>query len=143
VRGRALDRGWSLNEYTLLAEGAKVKKAPPVESEADLFRALGLAYIEPELREDRGEIEAAEGGTLPELITLADMKGILHCHTVASDGRSRRGDGRGRDRARASYLGISDHSATARYANGLGGGRSSRRERRSTAGTRSRRNSGS
>src|SRR6185503_2397900 len=81
VRGRALDRGWSLNEYTLLAEAAKVKKAPSVASEADLFRALGIAYIEPELREDRGEMEAAEADTLPDLITLSDMKGILHCHT--------------------------------------------------------------
>ena len=120
VRGRALDRGWSLNEYTLLAEGAKVKKAPPVASEADLFRALGLAYVEPELREDRGEIEAAEAGTLPDLITLADMKGILHCHTTASDGKSTLEEmAEAAIAYGASYLGISDHSATARYANGL------------------------
>ena len=120
VRGRALDRGWSLNEYTLLAEAAKVKKAPSVASEADLFRALGLAYIEPELREDRGEIESAETGTLPDLITLADIKGILHCHTVASDGKSTLEEmAEAAIAFGASYLGISDHSASARYANGL------------------------
>jgi DNA polymerase (family 10) len=120
VRGRALDRGWSLNEYTLLAEAAKVKKAPSVASEADLFRALGLAYIEPELREDRGEMEAAEADTLPDLITLSDMKGILHCHTVASDGKSTLEEmAEAAIAFGASYLGISDHSASARYANGL------------------------
>ncbi len=120
VRGRALDRGWSLNEYTLTASAAKVKKAPPVASEADLFRALGLAYIEPELREDRGEIEAAETDALPDLITIGDMKGILHCHTTASDGKNTLEEmAQAAEAYGASYLGISDHSATARYANGL------------------------
>jgi DNA polymerase (family X) len=116
VRARALDRGWSLNEYAL----SGTKKHPPIRSEADLFRVLGLPYIEPELREDRGEIEAAEAGTLPELITLQDLKGILHCHTTYSDGRSTLEEmARAAEAWGASYLGITDHSASARYANGL------------------------
>ena len=116
VRGRALDRGWSLNEYDLSGE----KKPPKIRTEADLFRALGLAYIEPELREDRGEIEAAEKGGLPELVTMADLRGILHCHTTASDGRSTLLEmAEAAEAWGASYLGISDHSASARYANGL------------------------
>jgi len=116
VRARALDRGWSLNEYAL----SGTKKHPPIESEADLFRVLGLAYIEPELREDRGEIEAAEEDALPDLITLQDLKGILHCHTTYSDGRSTLEEmARAAEAWGASYLGISDHSASALYAHGL------------------------
>ncbi|TMC67840.1 MAG: DNA polymerase/3'-5' exonuclease PolX [Chloroflexi bacterium] len=116
VRARALDRGWSLNEYAL----SGTKKHPPIKSEADLFRVLGLAYIEPELREDRGEIEAAEEDALPELITLQDLKGILHCHTTYSDGRSTLEEmARAAEAWGASYLGISDHSASALYAHGL------------------------
>jgi DNA polymerase (family 10) len=116
VRARALDRGWSLNEYALSGE----KKHPPIKSEADLFRVLGLAYIEPELREDRGEIEAAEKDALPELITLQDLKGILHCHTTYSDGRSTLEEmARAAEAWGASYLGISDHSVSAQYAHGL------------------------
>ena len=115
VRQRALDRGMSLNEYELSG-----KSHAPIESEADLFRVLGLSYIEPELRENRGEIEAAEAGTLPKLVEMKDMLGILHCHTTYSDGRStltqmaESAVGWG-----AKYLGISDHSASARYARGL------------------------
>ena len=116
VRARALDRGWSLNEYAL----SGTKKHPPIRSEADLFRVLGLSYIEPELREDRGEIEAAEKDALPELITLEDLKGILHCHTTYSDGRSTLEEmARAAEAWGASYLGITDHSVSARYANGL------------------------
>ena len=116
VRGRALDRGWSLNEYELSGE----KKPPRIRTEADLFRALGLAYVEPELREDRGEIEAAEKDELPELVTMADLQGILHCHTTASDGRSTLTEmAEAAEVWGAKYLGISDHSVSARYANGL------------------------
>ena len=115
VRARALERGWSLNEYALSG-----KKHPPIRDEADLFAVLGLAYIEPELREDRGEIEAAEEDDLPDLVALPDMKGILHCHTTYSDGRETlEGMARAAEAWGASYLGISDHSRSARYANGL------------------------
>ena len=115
IRARALDRGFSLNEYALSG-----KRQAPIVSEADLFRALGLAYVEPELREDRGEIEAAEKDALPKLIAAGDMKGILHCHTTASDGRSTLPEmATAAAACGASYLGIADHSQAARYAGGL------------------------
>ena len=115
VRQRALDRGMSLNEYELSG-----KKHAEIENEADLFKVLGLSYIEPELRENRGEIEAAEAGTLPKLVTMKDMLGILHCHTTYSDGRSSLAQMAEAAIAwGAKYLGISDHSASARYARGL------------------------
>ena len=115
IRSRALERGMSLNEYELSG-----KRHAAIKDEENLFRVLGLAYIEPELREDHGEIEAAEEKTLPKLVTLQDLRGILHCHTTASDGKSTL-----EEMAEAAavwgaeYLGIADHSATARYANGL------------------------
>ena len=115
IRSRALDRGMSLNEYELSG-----KRHAPVRAEADLFRVLGLEYIEPELRENRGEIEAAEAKALPKLITISDIRGILHCHTTYSDGRSTLVEMAEAAVAwGASYLGLADHSATARYARGL------------------------
>jgi len=115
VRSRALERGMSLNEYEL--SGAK---HPPIASEADLFKVLGLEYIEPELRENRGEIEAAESKKLPRLVTMKDLLGILHCHTTYSDGRSTLAQMAEAAIAwGARYLGVSDHSASARYAGGL------------------------
>ncbi|CAA9383170.1 MAG: DNA polymerase X family, partial [uncultured Phycisphaerae bacterium] len=97
IRGRALDMGLTLNEWGLYkdaefdAAAKKVGEPPqlkPVASrtEADVYKKLGLAYVEPEMREDRGEVAVAERGELPTLITVADIKGDLHTHTVASDG---------------------------------------------------------
>jgi DNA polymerase (family 10) len=115
VRARAIERGMSLNEYELSG-----KKHAPIASEADLFRALDLDYIEPELREDRGEIEAAESRKLPRLVTMKDMRGILHCHTTYSDGRSTLVQmAEAAVAYGAEYLGISDHSVSARYARGM------------------------
>jgi DNA polymerase (family 10) len=115
IRARAQERGMSLNEYALTG-----KRHAAIKSEEDLFRVLGLAYIEPELREDLGEIEAAEAGTLPTLVELKDVRGILHCHTTASDGKSTLEEmAEAAEAWGAEYLGIADHSATARYANGL------------------------
>jgi len=115
VRARAQERGMSLNEYALTG-----KKHAPIATEEDLFRVLGLAYIEPELREDLGEIEAAEAGTLPTLVAMNDLRGILHCHTTASDGKSTLEEmAKAAEALGAEYLGITDHSASARYANGL------------------------
>ncbi|WP_165233448.1 DNA polymerase/3'-5' exonuclease PolX [Aquisphaera insulae] len=120
MRKRALARGLSLNEYALAGEGRDV----PCKSEEDLFDALGLAYIPPELREDAGEFEAAERGTLPDLITREDLTGTFHCHTSKEDGGS---DGEATieemvDAAKAAgltYLGIADHSRSLAMANGL------------------------
>ena len=61
---------------------------PEIHEERDLYRELGLDFVEPELREDRGEIKAAEECTLPRLIELGQLRGTFHCHTTASDGRS-------------------------------------------------------
>lgn len=115
VRQRALELGFSLNEYEL--SGAE---HAPIRSEEDLFGVLGLSYIEPELREDRGEIEAAGSGRLPTLVTLRDVQGILHCHTTYSDGKSTLLEmAEAAVVAGASYLGITDHSQSVRYAGGL------------------------
>jgi DNA polymerase (family X) len=128
LRSRALDRGWTLNEYRLEAvanvEGKKARKLaqpiPPIYEERDLYRALDLDYIEPELREDRGEFEAAENHTLPDLIEVENLRGTFHNHTTASDGRSSLAEMA--DAARElglQYLGIADHSKSSFQAHGL------------------------
>jgi DNA polymerase (family 10) len=94
----------------------------PTPGEADLYRALGLADIPPELREGRGEIEAAAAGALPALLERQQLRGLLHCHTNYSDGSNTveevalacRADG-------YSYVGLTDHSQAAAYAGGLRG----------------------
>lgn len=83
LRRLAIDKGWSLNEYGL-TKGERVVAA---RTEADVYKALGLAWIPPELREMRGEIELAREGRLPKLIELADLRADLHMHTTRSDGR--------------------------------------------------------
>jgi DNA polymerase (family 10) len=116
MRKRALARGLSLNEYALAGE----KSSFPCKTEADVFKALGLAMIPPELREDSGEIEAAEAGKLPKLIEVGDLTGTFHCHTDWSDGSESLAEmaQAARDRGMA-YLGIADHSRSAAYARGL------------------------
>jgi DNA polymerase (family 10) len=123
LRSRALARGWTLNEYRLGPdEKARQTPAPvpPVHTEADIYRALGLDYIEPEMREDRGEIDAAESHVLPRLVELQNLRGTFHNHTTASDGRSTL-----EEMAQAAmdlglqYLGISDHSISSFQARGL------------------------
>ncbi|GAA5144070.1 DNA polymerase/3'-5' exonuclease PolX [Prosthecobacter algae] len=122
MRQRALDKGWSLNEYGFtVVEG---KEAPPIPeeiyNEAEIYRALGLDFIEPELRENSGEFEAAEHGQLPRLIELENLRGVFHNHTTASDGTASL-----REMAEAArdlgmqYLGIADHSKSSFQANGL------------------------
>ncbi|HUR91237.1 MAG TPA: DNA polymerase/3'-5' exonuclease PolX [Gemmatimonadaceae bacterium] len=92
----------------------------PVAEEADLFSAAGLAFIEPELREARGEVQAAASGTLPSLIELGDIQGVLHCHSQYSDGGATIAEMAEACRERGwKYLGISDHSVSAFYAGGL------------------------
>ncbi|MBR0736979.1 DNA polymerase/3'-5' exonuclease PolX [Bradyrhizobium liaoningense] len=88
--------------------------------EADIYRALGLPFIDPELREGRGEIEAALKGKLPKLITDQDLRGILHCHTDASDGTETLETMAKATRQRGfEYFGVADHSKSAHYAGGL------------------------
>ena len=92
----------------------------PVPDERALFAALGLAYIEPELREARGEIAAASARTLPKLIEPGDIRGVLHCHSDYSDGKATIAEMAAAARALGwSYIGITDHSQSAFYAGGL------------------------
>jgi DNA polymerase (family X) len=106
---------------TLTAAGLhRGKKAVAAKTEADIYRALGLQYIEPELREGIGEIALARQGLLPPLVTAADVRGILHAHTDASDGVDTLAAMAEAARSRGyAYIGITDHSKTAHYAGGL------------------------
>lgn len=126
LRSRALQRGWTLNEYRLApVESSKLKVQgsklpPPVREEGDLYRALGLDFIPPELREDRGEFDAAERHELPDLIELANLRGAFHNHTTASDGRSTLAEMAEAAQALGlQYLGIADHSKSSFQAHGL------------------------
>ena len=121
LRQRALDHGWSLNEYALTqAEGRKGRPIPPVHDEKDIYRALGLDWPDPELRENSGEIEAAERGELPRLLQLENLRGVFHNHTAASDGKATLAEmaAAARDLG-LQYLGIADHSKSSFQANGL------------------------
>ena len=147
MRNRALSRGWTLNEYRLgpapnletkgrgdspespvkynkklsreRSRGASVK-IPTIRDEAELYRALGLDFIPPELRENCGEFEAAESGKLPRLIELENLRGTFHCHTTASDGHNSL-----EEMVAAAlelgfeYIGIADHSRSSVQAHGL------------------------
>jgi DNA polymerase (family X) len=116
MRRRAQAQGATLNEYSLVGPDGPVS----CKTEADLFAALGLAYIPPELREDVGEIDAAERGPLPPLVELDDLSGTFHCHTDWSDGGASLVEMAEAARALGlSYLGIADHSRSAGYAGGL------------------------
>ncbi len=127
MRQRALARGWTLNEYRLAPlENPKSKiqnpsaDLPPIREEADLYRALGLDYVEPELREDRGEFAAAEAHTLPDLIEAENLRGTFHNHTTASDGRNSLAEMAGAAQELGlQYLGIADHSKSSFQAHGL------------------------
>lgn len=123
IRSRARDRGWSLNEYgfTPLAGGPRRGGKPPAcRDEESVYAALGLAYVEPELRESNGEIEAAAADALPDLVEEKDIRGTFHCHTTASDGVNTLEEMAEAARALGwEYLGIADHSKAAAYAGGL------------------------
>jgi DNA polymerase (family 10) len=127
MRQRALARGWTLNEYRLgplenqKPEGKIPKADPPlIREERELYAALGLDYVEPELREDRGEFKAAEAHTLPRLIELENLRGTFHVHTTASDGRAPLGEmAEAAQELGLQYLGIADHSKASFQAHGL------------------------
>lgn len=148
MRNRALERGWTLNEYRLApapgnaeggtpqrrlagkevagvarparAETASNSKIPIVSEETELYRALGLDFIPPELRENCGEFEAAENGKLPRLIEPENLRGTFHCHTTASDGHNSLEEMVAAARELGlEYLGIADHSRSSVQAHGL------------------------
>ncbi len=127
LRGRALQRGWTLNEYRLASApaGASGKKKssveiPTVRNEPELYRALELDYIPPELRENCGEFDAAAVGCVPQLIERGDLRGTFHCHTSASDGHDTLETMAAAAQALGlEYLGIADHSRSSIQARGL------------------------
>ena len=117
LRNIALDRGWKLNEYGLFD---KTGKRLAGKTEEDVYQKLGLRYIPPELRENRGEIEAARDGKLPALVKFEEVRGDLQMHTTWSDGSAgleemaRAAKERGYE-----YIAVTDHSVSVRVANGL------------------------
>ena len=119
LRQRALDHGLSLNEHAFTLQdgsGSEILCA----SEAEVYQQLGLPYIPPELREDMGEVEAAEAGRLPELIRLEDIQADLHMHTTWSDGTASIREMALAAKARGRrYIVITDHSPSSAIANGL------------------------
>jgi DNA polymerase (family 10) len=118
LRGRANDMGYTLNEYAL----ATLKAEKPVarRTEEEIYAKLKLDYIPPELRENKGEIAAAEAHKLPQLLELADIKGDVHMHTTASDGKSSIEEMAEAARALGhEYIAITDHSKAVSVANGL------------------------
>jgi DNA polymerase (family 10) len=116
LRGLAKAAGLKVSEYGVFRGDKRIAG----RAEADVYKALGLPWVPPEIREDRGEIERAAEGKLPKLIERGDIRGDLHCHTRASDGRltleelveAARAEGH-------AYIAICDHSRSARYAGGL------------------------
>jgi DNA polymerase (family X) len=116
LRTAAVKRGLHVSEYGILDD--ETGETLRCETEAEVYERLGMSYIEPELREDRGELAAARAGTLPKLIELGDIRGDLHCHTTASDGHqtvlemARAAQARGYE-----YLAITDHSASHGFGN--------------------------
>jgi len=121
LRRRALAHGLSLNEYGFEPGGrSPAASIPDVRDEAGIYQALGLDPVPPELREDRGEIEAADEGSLPRLLELENLRGTFHCHTNASDGRATLTEmAAAADDLGLQYLGIADHSKSSVQANGL------------------------
>jgi DNA polymerase (family 10) len=115
LRTEAVRRGLHVSEYGVTdADGITHACA----REQEVYELLGMAYVEPELREDRGELQAARHGNLPQLVTLDDIRGELHCHTVASDGRNTIDQMAAAARARGyEYIAFTDHSATHGFGN--------------------------
>ncbi len=120
LRRRALSMNMTINDYGLSKIENGQEQLIPCTTEADIYAALGMDYIEPELREDMGEIDAAAQHTLPVLVQYSDLRGVLHAHSTWSDGKNTI-----REMAEAciahgyTYLGITDHSKVAAYAGGL------------------------
>ncbi len=116
LRQRAIELGLSLNEYGLGDEAITAK----CKTEADIYKALGMAYVAPELREDTGEVEAALAKELPKLIEVGDLRGVFHNHTTASDGTATLEEMARKCQALGwEYFGVADHSQSLKMAGGL------------------------
>ncbi|GCF09280.1 DNA polymerase/3'-5' exonuclease PolX [Dictyobacter arantiisoli] len=120
LRRRALSMDMTINDYGLFQMKDGQETLIPCKTEADIYAALQMDYVEPELREDTGEIDAAARHALPTLVQESDLRGVLHVHSTWSDGQNSI-----REMAEAciargySYMGLTDHSKLASYANGL------------------------
>jgi DNA polymerase (family 10) len=118
LRNIAFRKGYKLSEYGLYSKESGEQVAG--KSEEDIYKKLGLAYIPPELRENRGEIKAAAKNTLPKLIEAGDLRGDLHIHTNYSEAREgfesmiKKADSLGYE-----YVAVTDHSRSQRIANGM------------------------
>jgi DNA polymerase (family 10) len=118
LRQRAIKQGYTLNEYGLVR--VEDNKRVAGKTEEEIYKALGLKFIPPELREDCGEIQAAAEDKLPELITQADIQGDVHMHTVETDGKCTIEEMALAARERGyKYMAITDHSKNLAFANGL------------------------
>jgi DNA polymerase (family 10) len=116
LRTQAVRRGLHVSEYGVTDDATDVTHA--CASETEVYELIGLTYIPPELRENRGELEAARAGPLPELVTVDSLRGDLHCHTIASDGRTTvEGMAEAARERGYEYLAITDHSATHGFGN--------------------------
>jgi DNA polymerase (family 10) len=116
MRTEAVKRGWHVSEYGVIDDSTETTHACATEEE--VYELLGMAWIPPELRENRGELKAARAGELPELIEVGDIRGELHCHTVASDGRQTIEEMAEAARERGyDYIAITDHSASHGFGN--------------------------
>ena len=117
VRDRLSQRGVTMDGDDVRDAGGA---AIPIPSEAALYELAGLAFVEAEMREARGEVEAAARGEMPRLVELEHLRGVLHCHTHYSDGKASIGEmARAAQERGWSYIGITDHSEAAFYAGGL------------------------
>jgi DNA polymerase (family 10) len=128
LRSRALQRGWTLNEYRLAPlpvdpkakKKRPLKKIPKVRDETGIYRAVDLDFIPPELRENWGEFEAAVQHSLPRLIEKENLRGTFHCHTTASDGHNSIEEmAEAAQELGLEYLGIADHSRSSIQAHGI------------------------
>ena len=120
MRSRAQKMGYKMNEYGLYKISGKKDVLVRCENEGDIFSELKLDYIEPELRENMGEISAAEEGKLPKLLDPKEMKGVLHVHSDYSDGVSSIEEmAVAAKKMGYSYIGICDHSQSVTYAGGM------------------------
>jgi DNA polymerase (family 10) len=116
LRELAKKLGYKINEYGIFAGEKKIGG----KNEEDIYKALGMAWMPPEMREDRGEIEAAQADQLPELVTFDDIKAELHVHSTYSDGQLSLADMAAQVRKMGyRYMSFCDHSKAARYANGM------------------------
>lgn len=119
LRTMAIDRGWKMNEYAVYSSPDETDIIAS-RTEEEIYAAFGLAWIPPELRENRGEIQAAATGTLPNLIEQGDIRGDLHCHTNWSDGKATVLDmARAAQEMGYEYLAITDHSPRLAMTRGL------------------------